>query len=117
MSAIVLQTCSKYNNLNTIPKCLMWKSFTFCCLRRGSSVMLPVQRRTASLESGGGHSAHGELYPEGSESSWISDAGSFSRQGGFNASNLAVHFEGDEIVEISDMSTGVLDSDPHMEHV
>ncbi|DBA77690.1 TPA: hypothetical protein ACH3X2_008392 [Trebouxia sp. C0005] len=74
-------------------------------------------RRTASIESGGGHSAHGELYPEGSESSWISDAGSFSRQGAFNASNLAVHFEGDEIVEISDMSTGVLDSDPHMEHV
>ena len=77
----------------------------------------PLQRRTASLESGGGQSAHGEFYPEASESSWISDAGSFSRQGGFNASNLAVHFEGDEVIEISDISTGVLDSDQHMEQV
>ncbi len=79
--------------------------------------VLLMQRRSASLESGGGHSVHGDLYPEASESSWISDAGSFSRQGGFNASNLAVHFEGDEMVEISDISTGVLDSDQHMEQV
>lgn len=52
-----------------------------------------------------------------SDSSWISEAGSFSRQGGFNASNLAVHFEGDEIVEISDISTGIMDSDQHIEQV
>lgn len=75
-----------------------------------------LQRRTASVESGGAQSVQ-EMYPEASESSWVSDAGSFSRQGGFNASGLAVHFEGDEIVEISDMSTGVLDSDQLLEQV
>ena len=77
-----------------------------------------LQRRSASLEGGGGgaQSAHADLFPELSDSSWVSDAGSFSRQGGFN-SNLAVHFEGDEVVEISDISTGVMDSDQHMEQV
>ena len=78
---------------------------------------LVMQRRTASVESAGGQSAYGDLYPEASESSWVSEAGSFSRHGGFNASNLAVHFEGDEIVEISDISTGVMDSDHHIEQV
>ena len=75
-----------------------------------------LQRRSASQESGGAHSAHGDLFPELSDSSWVSDAGSFSRQGGFN-SNLAVHFEGDEMIEISDISTGILDSDQHVEQV
>lgn len=80
--------------------------------------MLWLQRRSASLESAGGGapSVHGDLFPELSDSSWVSDAGSFSRQGGFN-SNLAVHFEGDEMIEISDMSTGVMDSDQHFEQV
>ena len=80
-----------------------------------------LQRRSASIESGGAPSALGELYPEASECSWVSEAGSFSRHGGFNAPNLAVHFEGDEVVEISDIShdisTGMMDSDHHIEQV
>lgn len=67
------------------------------------------------MESGGAHSAHGDLFPELSDPSWVSDAGSFSRQ--VYNSNLAVHFEGDEVVEISDISTGVMDSDQHLEQV
>ena len=77
-----------------------------------------MQRRSASLDlRRGAQFQQGELHPEMSDSSWISDAGSFSRLGGFNAPSLTVHFEGDEVVEISDISTGVLDSDQNMDQV
>ena len=63
----------------------------------------------------GGHSFQAEMYPEQSEPSWVSDNGSVSRRT-FNASHLAVHFEGDEVVEISDIST-MLGSDNHLDRV
>ena len=56
-----------------------------------------------------------EMYPEQSEPSWASDNGSISRRA-FNSSHLAVHFEGDEVVEISDIST-MLDTDHHLDRV
>lgn len=58
---------------------------------------------------------HAEMHPEASEPSWASETGSTSRRA-FNAPHLAVHFEGDEVVEISDIST-MLDSDHHLDRV
>ena len=67
------------------------------------------------MESVEGPSFQTEMYPEQSEQSWMSDNGSMSRRA-FNASHLAVHFEGDEVVEVSDIST-MLDSDHHLDRV
>ena len=78
----------------------------------GTDLTSGLQQRTASVESVGGH---GEMHPEASEPSWASEAGSVSRRT-IPASHLAVHFEGDEVVEISDIST-LLDSDHHLDRI